>query len=423
MDIVKWFGEKVTRSASTSPNRARKLLLAGYRANMLTFKRPIASKQLSRGRLFAAKSVMKVTINALSKPENASLVSLFTPCEPLLAAGITPYSLETISGYLMGTQCETHFQELSIENGIPDTMCSFHKTFLGASDNGILPKPKFIVYTSLACDGNMITFPYLRDKFQVPCFFIDVPYEKSQDSVLYVADQLKSMKTFIQDVSGKYISEDSIKQAVKYSRMCSEDYINYLKSTRKHRLPASATDEMYAAFMSHILLGSKESQKYFSLIKDEIERAKESNAKRLIWIHAIPYSQPSLKNILNFSDKAFITACDLCYDSLFVPQDENNPYVSMAKRLVYSGYNGDPYKRIENAINAARLTNADGAIIFAHWGCKTTLGATQIMKTELEKEGIPTLVLDGDACCPANTGDGQISTRLQAFLEMLENNI
>ena len=92
MDIVKWFGEKVTRSASTSPNRARKLLLAGYRANMLTFKRPIASKQLSRGRLFAAKSVMKVTINALSKPENAALVSLFTPCEPLLAAGITPYS-------------------------------------------------------------------------------------------------------------------------------------------------------------------------------------------------------------------------------------------------------------------------------------------------------------------------------------------
>ena len=32
------------------------------------------------------------------------------------------------------------------------------------------------------------------------------------------------------------------------------------------------------------------------------------------------------------------------------------------------------------------------------------------------------MVLDGDGCNPANTSDGQVSTRLQAFLEMLEEN-
>ena len=71
-------------------------------------------------------------------------------------------------------------------------------------------------------------------------------------------------------------------------------------------------------------------------------------------------------------------------------------------------------------MKVAKLTRADGAVIFAHWGCKPTLGAVRLMKDALEAEGLPTLVLDGDACCPANSGDGQIATRMEAFLEMLE---
>ena len=32
------------------------------------------------------------------------------------------------------------------------------------------------------------------------------------------------------------------------------------------------------------------------------------------------------------------------------------------------------------------------------------------------------MILDGDGCNPANTSDGQVSTRLQAFIEMLKEN-
>lgn len=43
---------------------------------------------------------------------------------------------------------------------------------------GLVPKPKCTIYTNLACDGNMMTFPYLKQKYQIPGFYIDVPYEK-----------------------------------------------------------------------------------------------------------------------------------------------------------------------------------------------------------------------------------------------------
>ena len=55
-------------------------------------------------------------------------------------------------------------------------------------------------------------------------------------------------------------------------------------------------------------------------------------------------------------------------------------------------------------------------------GCKGTIGASGLIKNVLETAGLPTMILDGDGCNPANTSDGQVSTRLQAFAEMLEKN-
>ena len=77
-------------------------------------------------------------------------------------------------------------------------------------------------------------------------------------------------------------------------------------------------------------------------------------------------------------------------------------------------------QRIQMAERLAKDTESEGGILFAHWGCKGTIGASSLIKSSLEKAGIPTMILDGDGCNPANSSDGQVSTRLQAYLEMLE---
>ena len=56
------------------------------------------------------------------------------------------------------------FAKTAEEEGFPETMCSYHRVFLGAALTGFLPKPKCTIYTNLACDGNMMTFPYLKEK-------------------------------------------------------------------------------------------------------------------------------------------------------------------------------------------------------------------------------------------------------------------
>jgi benzoyl-CoA reductase/2-hydroxyglutaryl-CoA dehydratase subunit BcrC/BadD/HgdB len=48
------------------------------------------------------------------------------------------------------------------------------------------------------------------------------------------------------------------------------------------------------------------------------------------------------------------------------------------------------------------------------------LGGARLIREYLEREGFPVLVLDGDGCDRKNINEGQMSTRLQAFTEMLE---
>jgi benzoyl-CoA reductase/2-hydroxyglutaryl-CoA dehydratase subunit BcrC/BadD/HgdB len=417
MDIIKTFGGLIEKETAKNPERARRLLLAGYRAQRLALA-VHPDQKLPPSKQYAARTVLDVVIEALAHPEKAAMVSIFTPCEPLAVAGVTPYSVETLSCFLAGTQCEKIFLEYTAREGIPETLCSFHKVFIGAADTGLMPKPWFMIYTNLACDGNMITFPYLKRKYNIPGFFLEVPYEKSEAAVRDVARQLKEMTAFITDVTGKPIAEDALREAVGRSNRTVANYINYLGCQRERRLPGDITSEMYAAMITHILLGTKQAEKYSGMLLKDIRKAPLKSGRRLLWLHLIPFLQAPVRELLNFSDKASITACELAYESM--RPMVSNPYEAMAQRLVYSGYNGSPEGRIAQAVETARRTGADGAVIFAHWGCKGTLGAARLMKKALEGKGLPTLVLDGDGCDPSNNSDGQTATRLGAFLEMLE---
>ncbi len=134
----------------------------------------------------------------------------------------------------------------------------------------------------------------------------------------------------------------------------------------------------------------------------------------------MPFLQEPVKDIFNYSQNVHIRACDFVADG-FQRMHAEDPYEALAEKMVYCIYNGSVKQRIDEARNGLpELTEADGAVLFAHWGCKGTIGASSLIKSSLENAGLPTMILDGDGCNPANSSDGQVSTRLQAYLEMLQ---
>ena len=417
MDIIKKFGDIVGTESTKDSEKARKLLLTGYRLQekRLQF---FPDKKLPASGQYVARVVMQNIIKALAKPENTAMVSIFVPGELLTAAGLTPYSVEAMSCFIAGTRCEQTFLARTEEEGFPETMCSYHRVFLGASMTGLVPKPKCTIYTNLACDGNMMTFPYLKEKYQLPGFYIDVPYEKNQDSTEYVADQLRELKKFLEDIQGKKIPEQAVQQAVANSNEAASYYNRQLALRKDHSLVTSLTNELYAIFMCHLMAGSKESLKYTKLLLEDVKKAPAADGLKILWMHMMPFLQEPVKEVFNYSDKIHISACDFVADG-FQKMHSSDPYEAMAEKMVNCIYNGSVKQRIRRAEELAELTEADGGILFAHWGCKNTIGASGLIRNSLEKAGLPTIVLDGDGCNPANTSDGQVSTRLQAYLEML----
>ena len=420
MNIIEKFGAMVGDAALKDPEKARRLLLTGYRLQEQRL-RFFPDKEIPSSGQYAALVVMKNMIQALAKPDNAAMVSIFVPGELVTAAGLTPYSVEAISCFLAGTKCEQAFLRKTLEEGFPETMCSYHRVFLGAALTKILPKPRCMIYTNLACDGNMMTFPYLKQTCDRPGFYIDVPYEKNRESVLYVADQLRKLKSFLEDVTGRKISEEAVRQSVLNSKKAAENYRKQLELRKDHDPVTSLTYELYAIFMCHLLAGSETAVRYTKLLLEDVKKAPKGEGLHILWMHIMPFLQEPVKDVFNYSKTVHLSVCDFVADG-FRQMQSDDPYEAMAEKMVYCIYNGNVSQRIELAKELAKITNADGGILFAHWGCKGTIGASGLIKNSLEKAELLTMVLDGDGCNPANTSDGQVSTRLQAFLEMLEEN-
>ena len=133
----------------------------------------------------------------------------------------------------------------------------------------------------------------------------------------------------------------------------------------------------------------------------------------------MPFLQEPVKDVFNYSQNVHISACDFVADG-FQRMQPADPYEALAEKMVNCIYNGSVKQRIQQNQKQKKKKKTNKRILFAHWVCKGTIGASSLIKNSLENAGLPTMVLDGDGCNPANSSDGQVSTRLQAYLEMLE---
>ncbi|MCI1208392.1 MAG: 2-hydroxyacyl-CoA dehydratase family protein [Treponema sp.] len=416
--IVDLIGNQITKNVQTNPRKARKILRTAFRLDYF-YKKILPPGNLAKSKCYLKMICEKNIITALSHPEKSAMVSLFVPCEPLTAMGIHAFSVESLSSYISGTHSHPVFLEKAEKDGLPETLCSYHKIFLGAAAYDVMPKPRFIIHTNVACDANQITFRKLENYFNIPHFKLDVPYRKSEEAVAYVADELRTMVKFIENCENRKMDQNKLLETIHRSAATVTSYQNYIDLNRTHYLRGDLTAELQMTFISHMMLGTPEAEIFAERSVEEIKETPPNNGIKLLWLHTIPFWQKPVQSLLNTNDSVHISLCDMGYESL-IPVDTEKPYESMARRLVYSPFNGTIESRIEKALEIAERIQADGVIYFCHWGCKATLGGASLVKTKMEAAGYPVLLLDGDGCDSRNAGDGQAATRLEAFIEMLK---
>ena len=87
--------------------------------------------------------------------------------------------------------------------------------------------------------------------------------------------------------------------------------------------------------------------------------------------------------------------------------------------MVKNIFNGPFENKVKSIESIVKELNPDAVINFCHWGCKQASGGNMLLKESMNKLNIPMLTLDGDAVDRRNSHDGQIKTRFEAFLELI----
>ncbi|NLA77261.1 MAG: 2-hydroxyacyl-CoA dehydratase, partial [Clostridiales bacterium] len=372
-------------------------------------------------RLYMNRIAADATVNPLRHPENAMLTNIFMPCEIFQAMGLYIMFPEAIACCLAFISGGKAFIEAAEANGVPSTLCSYHKCLIGLAETNVMPKPLFIANTTLACDANQVSFRRLEEYYSINRMVIDVPFDNNEENLEYVVRQLKSMAQFAQENSGKKLLPEKLDEAVARSKRTIENYKEYLELRADRHLDDNMTSEMLSIFATHVMLGSAQAERFTAdLVKQTRELPVcDKKGVRLLWVHTLPFWQEPLRELLNLNDRCEVVACDMTFDAL-IGTDESDPYRYMARRLIGNSFNGKAENRIRLAAEYAKKLNADGIVWYCHWGCKQTAGASENARRYFEEAGIPVLVLDGDGCDTNNVNDGQTATRMEAFIELLE---
>ena len=419
--IVDRFGSTVADMVEEKPQAASTLLLRAFELKRLQTRRLPERQQLASGRI-AARTALEGVTGALEHPKDAVLTSIFLPTELFGAMGLRPLVAEALSDFITGARAEEGFVRAAEQRGIPETYCSFHKVLLGAAAAKVLAPPRLIANCSVACDANNTTFKWLARDLDAPHVYVDVPYEYDADACAYVADQLRDLAKATQEVYGRALDEAKLRERVAASQRTLDALRRSLPLRRGHFLHNDMGLEMQRALALHPSLGSPDALAMAEAEVSDYPRAERFDGLSLVWMHVAPYFSPSLQQMLDQNPDAQIIASDMCYDQVsFDGWDHgaDEPWEAMAERLIKDAFNGPARRRVELVRRLAEETGADGVVCFCHWGCKETMGGSQLAKRELEAAGFPVLVLDGDGCHRANNAEGQASTRMGAFLEML----
>ncbi len=418
-----WIADKyidyVKEQTQAKPGQTWDKILLGFKANKLRMKL-LPQKGLAKGYQKLETMMMSFVADSLGRPDSYVWGNIFSPCEIMNSIGLSTLSIECLSCYFSGYHLEDYFIDYAQNTGIAPTLCSYHKTFVGAIDSGAVPVPEYAVTTSLSCDGNLNTFRYLEKKKGVPFLFLDVPYGDDEASVDYLAEQLREFAKELAERFGKTFREEELREVLRIENETRKELLKFLQLQSERYYPGEMISHLYMMMGTHLLMGTKEFLELIRFMNEDIKTYPKLEGKKIFWVHLLPFYQETLQKYLNCNPDYQIIASDIIIDSM-EEMDPERPFHALAKKIIRNLYNGSYSHKADMVARLADTLKPDAVIQFCHWGCKQSSGGSVLLKERMQRMGVPMLILDGDGIDRRNSHDGQIKTRLEAFLEMLDS--
>jgi len=374
-----------------------------------------------------ALEVAKLGSRLYSGEEKIAWCGVTAPFDLLSCLGVTSCFVEFIGAMLASTGMIEEFLEEAEKEGYAGDTCGYHRSVIGAMKKNLMPEPDFLIATNVPCSGGLAVMETIADHFKKDLFSLHVPLEETDTSVRYLADQLKEMVEFVAGHTGRPLNEEKLKTAIlntnKARALTKEAF------TLATNVPSPANGRVLSNYgiVVALLLGTEAGVLVAEALRNELfskVRKNESGVNgeriRLMWIqNRIQFKHP-LIHLLENEYKAVVVSDEL-NSVTWDPIDPDDPYTGLAKRAISIPFNGNINRRVKHLAQLAKDYKIDGAINPCHWGCRQGTGARGLIFDGLKAVGVPVLNLETDCVDSRNFSEGQLRTRLEAFIEMLEH--
>ena len=347
------------------------------------------------------------------------------PFDLLSALGVTSCFVEFVTAMLSSTGVAGPMLEQAEHAGYPSDACGYHRGVLGAALQGLLPEPDFLIGTTCPCTGGLATLEALAGKFEKDLFVLHIPQDRSDDSIRYLAGQMKDMAEFVTSRTGERLDPGRLALAVENSNRVRRLMEEMYGLAQRIPSPVNSRDLRNFGLVMSLLFGTEAAVEVAEAYRDEFAARVEAGESgvpgeriRLLWIqNRIQFKHP-LERILEEEYRASVVVDEL-NSVTWDPIDPADPWSGFADRVISIPLNGPIASRTDHLSRLARTYSVDGAINPCHWGCRQGTGARGLIEESLKRIGVPVLNLEVDCVDPRNFAEGQLRTRLQAFIEMI----
>jgi benzoyl-CoA reductase/2-hydroxyglutaryl-CoA dehydratase subunit BcrC/BadD/HgdB len=372
-----------------------------------------------------ALEIAKLGSRLYSGENRVAWCGIAAPFDILSAMNVTSCFVEFIGAMLASTGLSSEFLIEAEHAGFASDICGYHRAVMGATRKGMMPEPDFLVATTCPCSGGIAVMENMAAHFKKDLFVLNIPQQETGAGVRYLADQIRQMVRFVSDHTGQILDEEKLRTAVIRTNQAREIMVETYELAKQ--IPSPADGKMLANFgiVMALLLGSDAGVTVAQAYRDEFEKRVKTGGSgkekiRLMWIqNRIQFKNP----LVDMLEKEFgaIIVIDELNDITWDAIDPDDPYTGMAKRSISIPFNGEATRRIDHLKKLASEYKIDGAINPCNWGCRQGTGAKGLISEGLKEIGVPVLNLEVDCVDHRTFADGQVKTRMEAFIEMLGN--
>lgn len=365
------------------------------------------------------------------------------PAELLRSFGFEVFFPENHGALLGASRTAMDYIPEAIKCGYSGHICSYTTADIGSylkketplqKHYGMkgVPTPDIIAYNTNQCREVEDWFTFYANEFKCPIVGIHPPRyldEVTQDEVDLVVKQMKKMIPVCEEVSGRKFDIDSFKETIKLSKEATLLWQKVLKTATAKNVPINFFDGTIHMGPIVVLRGTKIAKDYYTILLAELEDNIKNNISfipttktRIFWEGMPIWGRLRMMSDLFANNESVVVASTYCSSWVFDKFDENDPWNSTARAYTEIFINrSDKAKEIMLA-EWFKEYDIDGIVFHDTKTCFNNSNAKFGMPQRLQaKTGVPFLTIEGDLCDLRFFSEAQSTTRIETFLEQLED--